>query len=119
MDEIGCLSLYKNLTEEQYKLFITLLGLEGNEVIKIIDSISENPKLTLQLMDVLAGERFMFPDRKRVFKVLEKVNIYTYVKSRGFSDEAYLSMAKETGKRAAQLKNMVEVIERNIQGKDI
>lgn len=112
-DDIGKTTLFKDLDDEKYELFLQLLSFENSEFLKVIDTMTDRNTL-LKLLDVFAGEYIRFPNRKSVIWVLEKVNMYTYLKSRDFSDEAYYTVSKEYDRTVYEIKKIVNVIEKNL-----
>ena len=112
-DDIGKTTLYKDLDDEKYDLFLKLLSFDNSEFLSIINQMTDRNTL-LKLLDVFAGEYIRFPNRKSVIWVLEKVNMYTYLKSRNFSDEAYYTVSKEYDRTVYEIKKIVNVIEKNL-----
>ena len=60
----------------------------------------------------MAGQKVQFPERRKIYKTLEKVFIYNYCKSRGFTEDSYVYMAKQYGKRVPQAKAIVATMQR-------
>lgn len=112
-DDIGKTSLFKDLSDEKYELFLKLLSFENNEFLEVIDKMTDRNTL-LQLLDVFAGEYVKFPNRKSVIWVLQKVNMYTYLKQKNFSDDAYRFVSKEYDRTVYEIKKIVKVIEKNL-----
>lgn len=115
-DDIGKTTLFKDLDDEKYSLFLQLLSFENSEFLEVIDKMTDRNTL-LKLLDVFAGEYIRFPNRKSVIWVLEKVNMYTYLRSRNFSDEAYYTVSKEYDRTVYEIKKIVNVIEKNLLNK--
>ena len=65
----------------------------------------------MELLDIFAGKKIQFPDRKKLYKLLEKIRIYTYVKSRNYSPESYKLLAKQYKKRISQIRSTVERVD--------
>ena len=68
----------------------------------------------IKLFDVMSGQRINFPERRKIYKTLEKAVIYNYCKERNFSDSSFLLMAKMFKKRVPQTKAMVNTMQRFI-----
>ena len=115
-EDIGKTSLYKDLPDDKYKLFIRLLSIENNEFLSVINEMT-NKNTVLKLLDTFAGESIRFPNRKSVIWVLDKVNIYIYLKKKDFSDEAYSYMSKEYNRTVYELKKIVRVIDKELNEK--
>ena len=115
-DDIGKTTLFKDLDDEKYSLFLQLLSFENSEFLDVIDKMTDRNTL-LKLLDVFAGEYIRFPNRKSVIWVLEKVNMYTYLKNRNFSDEAYYTVSKEYDRTVYEIKKIVNVIDKNLLNK--
>lgn len=111
-DEKGSLLLFRQATEEDMDLMLKLLSSEKYEFISILRYIIGNDEDLLKVLDTLSGAKVVFPERKKIYKTLEKVFIYNYVKSRGFSQQAYVAMAKHYDKRVTQVKAMVDTMNR-------
>ena len=112
-DDIGKTALFKDLSDEKYELFLKLLSFENNEFLEVLSKMTDKNTL-LKLLDVFSGEYIRFPNRKRIIWVLEKVNIYTYLKNKNFSDEAYYTVSKEYDRTIYEIKKIVNVIEKNL-----
>lgn len=115
-EDIGKTALFKDLDDEKYNLFLQLLSFENAEFLKVFDSLTDR-NTVLKLLDIFGGECIKFPNRKSVIWVLEKVNMYTYLKSRNFSQEAYYVVSKEYDRTVYEIKKIVNVIEKNLQSK--
>ena len=112
-DDIGKTALFKDLSDEKYELFLKLLSFENNEFLEVLSKMTDKNTL-LKLLDVFSGEYIRFPNRKSVIWVLEKVNIYTYLKNKNFSDESYYTVSKEYDRTIYEIKKIVNVIEKNL-----
>lgn len=115
-EDVGKTALYKNIDDERYDLFIKLLSFENSEFLEVLNNMTDKDTV-LKLLDVFAGEYIKFPNRRSVIWVLEKVNIYTYLKKRNFSDEAYSVISKEVDRTVYEIKKIVSVIEKNLEDK--
>lgn len=113
-DEPGSILLYNKISQEQMDLFMSMIARGRYEYINLLKGIFENDFQLLEALDVLAGQRMILPERRKIYKTLEKVFIYTYCKARGFSEESYKSIAKQYNKRGPQVKAMVETMQKFI-----
>lgn len=107
----GSLISFRNLTDEQRNIFIKLLSDDCSYQFQLLFNILDDNILTLQLIDSFADTKLVFPNRKRIYRLLEKVQIYSYVKSKNYSNESYKLMAKQYKKRIAQVKDIVTRID--------
>ena len=107
----GCLSTFRNLSKEQKDLFIKLISDDCSYVFQILFNVIDNNLLTLELLDILSGVKISFPNRKKMYKLLEKIQIYTYINSKGRTLESYQLLAKQYKKRISQIKAIVDRVE--------
>ena len=63
------------------------------------------------------GQKVQFPERRKIYKTLEKVFIYNYCKAHNFSESSYLFMAKQYNKRIPQTRAIVNTMQRFIDAK--
>ena len=63
------------------------------------------------LIDILSGQKLQIPNRKKLYKLLEKIRIYTFIKSKNNSPEAYKLLAKQYNIRISQVKSAVNRVE--------
>ena len=108
---IGSLLNFRNLNEEQKNIFIKLLSDDCSYQFQLLFNILDDNILVLQLIDTFADTKMIFPSRKKVYKLLEKIQIYTYVKHQNYSDNSYKLMSKQYKKRISQVKNIVTRID--------
>lgn len=109
MADIGSLVFSKDITKDDIQFLVNIIAREpSNETVKILESIVDDPSLMLEILDLLAGYRIKFPDRNYIEKTVTYIRIYSYVKSRGFSEESYRAVAKQFDKRPLQCKKIVE-----------
>lgn len=120
MDEVdysvGNLLPFRNLTKEQKELFIKLISDDYSYIFQILFNIIEDDQKTLELLDILSGQRIQFPPRKKLYKLLEKIQMYTYSKHRNFSEESFKTQSKIYKKRISQIKNIVNRIDYLLNG---
>ena len=113
-EEIGSLLLFNKASKNDIDLLMTLLCSGSNEYISLLRSVVKYDFSLLKLFDVMSGQRVQFPERKKIYKTLEKVFIYNYCKAHNFSESSYIFMAKEYGKRIPQTKAIVATMQRFI-----
>jgi len=116
---VGSLITYRNITDEQRNLFIKLLSDECGYQFNLLYNILEDNILFLQIIDSFANVKLVFPNRKKMFKLLEKIQIYTFCKSKNFSDDSYKLMAKQYGKRISQIRSIIDRVNFLIDNKHI
>lgn len=116
--EVGKLLAFRDMTEEQKNLFISLVSNEYSYVFQVLFNLMDDDYLTLELIDILAGQRFQIPSRKKLYKLLEKIRIYTYIKQKGGSPESYKLLAKQYNIRISQVKSAVNRIEQLLRYKN-
>ena len=108
---IGSLLIYRDITEEQKNLFIDFLSTEVSSSFKILFNVIDDDYLVMELLDIFAGKKIQFPDRKKLYKLLEKIKIYTYIKSKNYSPDSYKLLAKQYKKRISQIRSTVERVD--------
>lgn len=108
---VGSLLAFRNLTDKQKDLFIKLVSDDCSSSFQVLFNILEDNILTLEIIDIFAGTKIVFPNRKKLHKLLEKIQIYTFVNSKGRSSESYQLLAKQYKKRISQIKAIVERID--------
>lgn len=108
--ELGCLALFKNITDEDMELFIDLVTNDFSPFLRVLYNIVGDKNKILRILDAFEGQRIYFQDRKKFYKTLEKVTIYNYIKNHNYAPEAYSSMSKQFQKRVSQLRNIVDRI---------
>lgn len=105
--EAGSLVTFRKMTDEQYDIFIRQLSDSVSFKLDMLRNILEDDLLFLKILDLLAGQTISFPNRKQSFQYLDRTFMYTYVKKRGFTEEAYNSVAKNFGEKLAVVKNKI------------
>lgn len=108
---VGSLVTFSNITPEQREIFIKLLSDDFSYMFQVLFNVLEDDALVLELVDIFADKRITFPPRKRIYKLLEKVRVYTYVKNRNYSEDSYVILAKQYKKRISQIKSMVKRVD--------
>ena len=118
-DELGSLLLFSKAKQEDVDLLIQLLARGKYSYIDLLRELVASDVDLIKLLDVMAGLRVQFPDRRKVYKTLEKVFIYNYCKNRNFSEDSYKSMSKQYRKRVPQVKAIVATMQRFIDNQDL
>lgn len=101
---VGSLVIFKNLSKQQKELFIKLISDDYSSLVQVLFNIIEDDNKVLQIVDIFAGQKIQFPSRKKLYKLLEKIKIYTYVKSKDYSSDACQLLAKQYKKRVSQIR---------------
>ena len=114
-DEKGSLLLFRKATEDDIDLMLKLMSSEKYEFLSILRTVVSSDIDLVKLLDMMSGARVTFPERRKVYKTLEKVFIYNYIKSRDFSQQSYVAMAKQYNKRVTQVKAIVETMIRVLE----
>lgn len=113
-DEKGSLLLFRKATEEDIDLMLELMSSQKYEFIQILRMVMDDISL-LKLLDMMSGAKIQFPERRKVYKTLEKVFIYRYTKEHNYSHQSFVVMAKMYNKRVTQVKAIVDTMRRNIE----
>lgn len=114
-DECGSLLLFNKASKEDIELLLLLVARGKYCYIDILRELVSSDRELIKLLDVMAGVRIQFPDRRKIYKTLEKVFIYNYCKARDFSEESYKSIAKQYQKRVPQVKAIVDTMNRFLE----
>lgn len=72
----------------------------------------------LSYMDVLEGLTIKIPPRQTLVKIINYTKIYSFLKARDFSEEAYEKASKLYKKRVVSLKRIVNKVEETLQKKE-
>lgn len=113
-DEYGSLLLFSKASQKDLDLLMTLLCRGNNEYIALLREVVKDDMSLIKLFDIMSGQKVQFPERKKLYKTLEKVFIYNYCKSRNFSDDSYVFIAKQYNKRIPQTKAIVATMQKFI-----
>lgn len=111
--DVGSLAIYRDLTDNELELLIKLLPKDLSKVISLIFNIFGTDQ-GLEFLDIFADERISLPSRKRLYKLIEKIKIYVFIKSKKESDDAYKLLAKQLDKRISQLHQIVSKIDESL-----
>jgi hypothetical protein len=116
--DVGSLIVFKDLKDNEVDLLIKLLSDENSYLFQVLfNVIGIND--TLKLIDIFSDNKIIFPPRKRIYKLIEKIKIYEYIKSKNESEEAYKLLSKQYNKRISQLKSIVERIDYLLENKNL
>ena len=119
---VGKLLPFRHLTKEQQDLFIKLISDDSSSLYQVLFNVIDDTQKTIELIDILSGEKLVFPNRKKIYKLLEKIQIYTYIKHRDNTEKSYQLLAKIYNKRVSQIKaavNRIDYLLANGKYKDI
>ena len=108
---VGNLVSFRNMNQEQIELFIKLISDESSYLFQVLFNVLEDDDLALQFIDIFAGQKIQFPSRKKIYKLLERIKIYTYVKSKNYSQDSIQLLAKQYKRRNSQIKSYVDRID--------
>lgn len=113
-DELGSLMLFNKVQSKDIDLLLTLICRGQNQYLQLLRSVVKDDMSLIKLFDVMSGQKVQFPERRKIYKTLEKVFIYNYCKSQNFSDDSYVFMAKQYNKRIPQTRAIVNTMQRFI-----
>ena len=116
MDEDGVLILFRNASNDDIELMIDLLSEDYSSYLRVLYNIIDDKDKFLKVLDALAEQRFYFPERRKIYKTLEKVMIYNYVKNRNFEQDAITDVAKQYVKRTEQVRKIIKRIDDKMNG---
>ena len=113
-NEYGSLMLFNKVSDKDIDLLMTLLCRGQNKYLQLLREVVKADMSLIKLFDGMSGQKVVFPERRKIYKTLEKVFIYNYCKSQNFSDESFVFMAKQYGKRIPQTRAIVNTMQRFI-----
>ena len=113
-DEYGSLMLFNKVSDKDIDLLMKLICRGQNSYLRLLREVVKDDMSLIKLFDVMSGQKVQFPERRKIYKTLEKVFIYNYCKSRNFSDDSFVFMAKQYGKRIPQTRAIVNTMQRFI-----
>ena len=113
-NEYGSLMLFNKVQKKDIDLLMTLICRGQNQYLQLLREVVKDDMSLIKLFDVMSGQKVVFPERRKIYKTLEKVFIYNYCKSQNFSDESFVFMAKQYGKRIPQTRAIVNTMQRFI-----
>ena len=113
-NEYGSLMLFNKVSDKDIDLLMTLICRGQNQYLQLLREVVKDDMSLIKLFDVMSGQKVVFPERRKIYKTLEKVFIYNYCKSQNFSDESFVFMAKQYGKRIPQTRAIVNTMQRFI-----
>lgn len=114
--ESGCLVSFRNLTQEQKDIFLRLVTDECSYAFQVLYNIIQDDEIVMEIIDIFADKSIRFPSRKKMFTLLEKIQIYTQIKGKNFSDEQMTILARQMSKRKSQIKTTVDRIDYLLAG---
>ena len=113
-NEYGSLMLFNKVSDKDIDLLMTLICRGQNQYLQLLREVVKDDMSLIKLFDVMSGQKVVFPERRKIYKTLEKVFIYNYCKSQNFYDESFVFMAKQYGKRIPQTRAIVNTMQRFI-----
>ena len=113
-NEYGSLMLFNKVSDKDIDLLMKLICRGQNSYLRLLREVVKDDMSLIKLFDVMSGQKVQFPERRKIYKTLEKVFIYNYCKSRNFSDDSFVFMAKQYGKRIPQTRAIVNTMQRFI-----
>lgn len=117
-DEYGSLLLFNKLSSQDLDLLLKLLCKnQDSSYLYLLREIVKDDVSLIKLFDVMSGQKVQFPERRKIYKTLEKVLIYNYCKSQNFSEISIVSMAKQYGKRIPQTRAIINTMQKFIDAK--
>ena len=113
-DEKGSLLLFRKATASDIDLMMKLMPSERYEFISLFREVIQDDTELLKLLDMMSGVKITFPERRKIYKTLEKVFMYNYIKAHNFTQSSYVAMSKQYGKRVTQVKAIIETMLKNL-----
>ena len=117
-DELGSLLLFNKATEDDIALLLQLVSRGKYSYIDLLNELVSSPAALLMLLDVMAGVKTQFPERRKIYKTMEKVSMYNFCLARGFSEDSYKTMSKQYKKRVPQVKAIVATMKKFIESSE-
>jgi hypothetical protein len=117
-DELGSLLLFNKASEDDIALLLKLISKGRYSYIALLNELVSSPAALLMLLDVMSGVKTQFPDRRKIYKTMEKVSMYNFCKARNFSEDSFRTMSKQYGKRVPQVKAIVATMEKFIESQE-
>ena len=117
MGKAGILALMTLTGEETKWLLRYLKSTKNTEVFDFLYAF-EGERF-LKFIDLFSGEKIRIPRRGEVCKIVESMKIYTYVVSRGGSEEAITRATKMFGKRKNSIRRILLRVERILGGGEL
>ena len=114
-DELGSLLLFSSASSKDVDLLVKIIARGRYSYVALLRELVKDDASLLKLLDVMASLRVQFPDRRKIYKCLEKVTIYNFCSSRNFSEESYRIMSKQYKKRVPQVKAIVETMRKFLE----
>lgn len=115
MEKAGIMSLIK-LSDKEADLFLEYLRKSGNTPVYDL-IVYMNGDSYLKILDLLAGVSIKIPNRKNLYRDIEHIKIYSYVRDRGYNLSVLHSASKVYNKKMAFVRRSVEKMSKVIEGK--
>ena len=117
MEKPGILSLI-NLKKKESEYYLDYLRKTNNTAIYdfIYYMIGEE---YLKFLDLMAGSVLKVPSHKILFRDLEYIKIYSYVRDRGYTEEAVKNAAKLYNKKTYFVRRAVARMSEVLEGKEV
>ncbi len=117
MEKSGIFSLIK-LNDRESDAFLDYLRKSSNTpVYDLLNYVAGDDYL--KVLDLMAGMLIKIPSRKNLYRDVEQIKIYCYVRDRGFTLEALQSASKIYSKRMAFVRRSVERISNIVDGSPV
>lgn len=110
-DENGSLLLFNRVDKDDIDLLLTILCRGRYDYLTLLREVVKDDISLIKLFDIMAGTQVQFPERRKVYKTLEKAVIYNYCKDRDFSEDSIFIMAKQYQKRIPQVKAIINTMQ--------
>ncbi len=117
-DELGSLLLFSKATKEDIDLLILLVARGKYSYIDLLRELVIDDTSLIKLLDVMSGVKVQFPERRKIYKTLEKIFIYNYCKKRNFSEESYKMMSRQYRKRVPQVKAIIFTMQKFLDSQE-
>ncbi len=117
MEKSGIFSLV-NLNERESGAFLDFLRKKGNtSAYDLLKYLSGDDYL--KVLDLMAGMLIKIPSRKSMYRDIEHIKLYCYVKERGFTEQSLRSASSVYGKRPSCVRRAVERVSNILEGKTV
>jgi hypothetical protein len=115
MEKSGILSLL-NINDKESEIFLEYLRKSGGTpAFDFINYLIGRDYI--QLLDLIAGDNLKIPSRENLYRDLEYIKIYSYVKARGFTLDSMKCAAKIYNKKVSFARRAVIKISKAVDGK--
>lgn len=117
-DECGSLLLFSKATDEDIDLLIRLIARGRYSFIALLRELVADDVSLVELLDAMSGIKTVFPERRKIYKTLEKIFIYNFCAKRKFTEASYKIMSKQYKKRVPQVKAIVATMQKFIDSNE-